>query len=94
MQMPLIVEDFRQALDEIVRALGGHKAAGARLRPELPADKAGAWLLDCLAGERREKLSLEQIEMLLAEGRRAGCHVGMSYLAAAWRDDWQRRAGR
>ena len=82
-QPALIVEDFRQALEEIVRALGGHKAAGVRLRPELAADKAGQWLRDCLSADRRERLSLEQVELLLAEGRRAGCHAGMSYLATA-----------
>ena len=82
-QPALIVEDFRQALEEIVRALGGHKAAGVRLRPELAADKAGQWLRDCLSADRRERLSLEQVELLLAEGRRGGCHAGMAYLAQA-----------
>lgn len=82
-QAPLIVESLREAVDEVCRALGGHKKAGALLHPELPADQAGNWLRDCLRGDRRDKLSLEQVELLLVEGRRVGCHAGMAYLAQA-----------
>lgn len=80
-QIPLIVEDLPTALADVARALGGLKRAGAMLRPELPADQAGRWLADCLEAGRREKLSPEQLLMLLREGRRVGCHSAMAFLA-------------
>jgi hypothetical protein len=80
-QLPLIVEDLPTALSDVARALGGFKRSGAMLRPELPADQAGRWLADCLEAGRREKLSPEQLLMLLREGRRVGCHSAMAFLA-------------
>lgn len=81
-QMPLIVEDLPTALADVARALGGMKKTGALLRPELPADQAGRWLADCLNPAQREKLSPEQVLVLLREGRAVGCHVAMQFLAS------------
>lgn len=80
-QMPLIVEDLPTALGDVARALGGFKRTGALLRPELPADQAGRWFSDCLNPAQREKLSPDQMVMLLREGRRVGCHSAMAFLA-------------
>ena len=67
-QSALFSEDIHDALRDVVRALGGVKDAGARLRPELPADAAGHWLKDCLNPERRHRLDPEQVLWLLREG--------------------------
>ena len=79
-QMPLIAEDIWQALTDCVRAMGGAKSVGHRMRPEKDPVDAGRWLLDCLNADRNEKLSLEQVLWLLVEARKVGCHTGASYL--------------
>lgn len=80
-QSSLFTEDITDALKDAVRALGGPKEVGRKLRPELTADAAGAWLKDCLNPTRRERLDPEQVVWLLREARAAGCHSIMNYLA-------------
>lgn len=80
-QNTLFSEDFNDALKDVVRALGGTKAVGVRLRPEMAADAAGAWLKDCLNPTRRERLDPEQVLWILREGRKAGCHSAMNFIA-------------
>lgn len=79
-QPALFHESINDALRELVMSLGGTKAMGSRMRPELPADHAGRWLNDCLNDSRREHLTPEQLMWLLAEGRKAGIHGAMSYV--------------
>lgn len=79
-QPELFYESPEEALAQVVMCLGGFKAAGARLRPDLCADQAGNWLRDTLNPHKRDKLSPGQILLLLSEGRRAGCHSAMAYL--------------
>lgn len=79
-QPALFHESINDALRGLVAALGGTKAIGARMRPELPADHAGRWLNDCLNDSRREHLTPEQLLWLLAEGRRAGLHGAMGWI--------------
>lgn len=74
-------ESFRDALRDLVSVLGGFKAVGSRMWPAKPADEAGRHLADCLNTAKPHKLSLEELEWLLCEGRRANCHIGMHYLA-------------
>lgn len=81
-QPALFHESVTDALRELGAALGGTKAVGARMRPELPADHAGRWLNDCLNESRREHLTPEQLLWLLAEGRRAGHHGAMGWIAS------------
>ena len=81
-QPALFHESISDALRELVAALGGTKAVGARMRPELPADHAGRWLNDCLNDSRREHLTPEQLLWLLAEGRRTGLHSAMGWIAS------------
>lgn len=38
-------------------------------------------LADCLNPDRRDKLSLDELLLLLAMGRQKACHVAMSFLA-------------
>jgi len=79
-QQQLFHEDVWQALRDCVTALGGSKKVGLLLRPELDAQTAGRWLLDCLNPERKEKLGVEQVLLILRESRRINCHAGMTFI--------------
>jgi len=80
-QGALFTEDINDAIRDVVRALGGNKEVGHRLRPEMPANEAGTWLKDCLNPARRERLNPEQVVWLLREGRKVGCHSAMHFIA-------------
>ncbi len=82
MQNALFHESIADALREVVQALGGTKATGARMRPEMPADQAGRWLNDCLNADRREHMTPEQVLWLAREGRAVGTHAIMAYMCA------------
>jgi hypothetical protein len=79
-QEPLFIETINEALREAVKALGGAKEVGKKLRPEKMADEAGRWLLDCLNPERRERLDPDQVMWILREARKVGCHVAMNFI--------------
>lgn len=77
-------ESFHEALVECVRALGNSKVVAAKLWPAKAAadpSKAGAYLRDCLNPDRSEKLSLDELLLILREARSKGCHAGMQFLA-------------
>jgi len=80
-QAPLFHESLAEALRTSVMALGGFKRVGADLWPELPADRAGRDLTDCLSQNSARKLSLEQVEFIFRKARMVGCHAVMHYLA-------------
>lgn len=73
-------EDVNDALREAVRQLGGNKKVGAMLRPEVPLTQAENWIRDCLNADRREKLSPEQVLLILVEARKAGYHGAMAFI--------------
>lgn len=79
-QPSLFHEDVWQALRDCVSVMGGSKKVGVLLRPELDAQTAGRWLLDCLNPDRKEKLCLDQALLILRESRVAGCHAGMAFI--------------
>lgn len=79
--MSTTTESIEQALTDCVRAAGGHKRVGSHLRPELDPDVAGRWLADGLNADRREKLDIRQVLVILRLGREVGCHVGMEHIA-------------
>lgn len=81
MQQRLIFDSIIDALGEIVRACGGPKAVGAKMRPELPVEQAAGWLRDCMNAGRREHFTPEQVLFLLRLGRDVECHAAMHYLA-------------
>lgn len=83
MQQQLFHDDVWEAVRAVVAALGGAKAVGSRMRPELPADDAGRWLSKCLDRDRAEKLDLDQLLLILKWGREADCHVAMHFIAEA-----------
>lgn len=80
-QPALFSEDFTDALRDVVRALGGMKEVGSRLRPEIAADDAGGWLKDCLNPKRRERLNPDQVMWLIREGKKVGCHSIIHYIS-------------
>jgi hypothetical protein len=79
-QPRLIYDDLNDALADLVRALGGRKTVGAKLRPELPVEQAANWVGDCLNSSRRETFHPEQLMLLLRLGREAGFHAAKQYL--------------
>jgi len=74
-QLPLIVEDYNEAIRATVVAIGGFKRVGATLKPELPADQAGRWLSDCCNPDRRDVLPPEQLGLIRRMAREANVHV-------------------
>jgi len=80
-QPALFHESFVEALADCVRALGGNKKVGALLWPEKPIEDARRALLDSLNPERPNKLSPEQVLLILRESRKVGCHAAMAYVA-------------
>lgn len=83
LEMGEFFEDINDALQAVVTALGGYKKVGPILRPELPTDQGAGWLRDCLNPARREKLSPEQVLLILRLGREAGFHAAMNFVAFA-----------
>lgn len=79
-QPSLFHESLEEAMDDVVKALGGAKVVGARMRPDLSPDAAARWLKDCLNDGRREHLHPGQVMWLLRAGREAGLHGAMAYL--------------
>lgn len=75
----LFHESLSDALRELVAALGGSQSVGVMLRPEKPADDAGAWVKDCLNPSRRERFTPEQVLLLLRKGREIGCHAAANH---------------
>lgn len=80
-QIPLFVEDYREAIRATVQALGGFKRVGAELRPEIPVDAAGRWLADALNADKRETLHPDQLAYIRRTGRQKGVHILAAYEA-------------
>lgn len=81
----MAAESIYEALIECVKAAGGSKAVAAKLWPAKAArdiDDARRYLAGCLNPDRQEKLSLDEVLLILSEARTRGCHVGMQFLAA------------
>ena len=74
MQESLFFEDVNDALRECVRALGGAKVVGAQLWPEKTVEQAQQALLACLNSDRKERLTPEQLMMVLRLARAKGVH--------------------
>jgi len=75
-------DSFDDALRAVVKALGGYKAVGVRMRPELPMEQAKDWVRHCLDASRRERFTPDQVLWLLREARQVGFHAAMDFLAA------------
>jgi hypothetical protein len=81
MNASLFHESLADALRECIAVCGGLKAVGKVLWPEKDCDIAGRLLADCLNEAKREKLSPEQVLLLLRSAREKGCHAGMAFIA-------------
>lgn len=79
-QPKLFHESLPDALKEDIRALGGTKVVAGKLRPEAPVDHATRWLLDCVNPDRREKLTGDQIILVMRWARESGSHATAQYL--------------
>lgn len=80
-QLELTHDTIDDALETVVKALGGAKKVGPRMRPELPQDQAANWLRDCINPHNRAKLSIDQFVWLLREARLAGVHSAFFFLS-------------
>lgn len=70
-------DDPHEALRILIMRLGGVKRVAHRLWPDKPMEQAAILLNNCLNHDRPEKLDLNQIDWLIGEGRKAGCHIVM-----------------
>lgn len=81
MQPELFHETYEDALRDTCSAMGGYKRVGSMLWPALPADDAGKKLADCLNRDKREKLSLGELQLIRREARKVGVHILACYEA-------------
>lgn len=81
MTASLFHESLVDALRECITVCGGLKAVGKLLWPEKDPDIAGRALADCLNEAKREKLSPEQVLLVLKLARERGCHAGMNFIS-------------
>ena len=81
MTFALFHESLSDALRECIGVCGGMKAVGSKLWPEIDPEQAGRKLADCLNDGKRDKLSPEQVLLVLRMARARGCHAGMMFLA-------------
>lgn len=80
------VEHLHQALTEAIKACGGSKKVAALLWPakaNLNLEAARRYLANCVNPECAEKLSLDEIMLILRSARQVGNHSVMEFLADA-----------
>jgi hypothetical protein len=82
MQERLFFDDVNDALRDVVQALGGAKRVGPVLWPEKTVDQAGHLLMACLNVERKERLTPEQVFLLLKMARQANFHAAKFWMDA------------
>ncbi|MCS4509157.1 hypothetical protein [Xylophilus ampelinus] len=75
-------EDELDAARDAVKALGGAKKVGTLLWPDKTTDNAARYLLDCLNGQRAERLSPSQVLLLMRMARQVGFHGLAEYFMA------------
>lgn len=80
------IEHLHEALIEAVKACGGTKRVAALLWPASAAqnlEAARRRLANCLNPDCAEKLSLEELMLVMRTAREAGDHTVMRYLSGA-----------
>lgn len=80
-QQKLFYDDWYDAANTLVMALGGKKVVGHMLWPEKMVDASARLLTHCLDRDRNEKLDPEQIGFLRRKGREINCHALVYYEA-------------
>ena len=82
MQTALFHERIEEAIDEVIRSLGGRKKFAAELfGPDKPQRDAHNLLDAMLNPERREKFSPAQLLYIAQRGSEIGCHSIMQFMA-------------
>lgn len=76
------MESLNEALISCVRVCGGSKQVGPLLWPEKTPEAAQRLLLDCLNDERPNKLSPEQVILVLRMARAKGYHEAMEFICS------------
>lgn len=79
-------ESLPDALIASIKSIGGSKVVASMLWPAKASrsiDDARRYLAACLDPERAEKLSLDEILLIMREARARGCHAAMAYLCHA-----------
>jgi hypothetical protein len=80
MQSALFHERIEDALDEVIRVLGGRKKVAVEMWPDKPPRDAHNLMDACLNPERRERFSPAQVLYLARRGAEVGCHAVMLFL--------------
>lgn len=80
-QIPLFFDTYEEAIRATVAGIGGLKAVGSMLRPELGPEQAGRWLSDALNPRCRDTLHIGQLAVIRREARRLGVHTLAAYEA-------------
>lgn len=73
-QEELFHRDFRDALNHVVKLMGGTVSVGPRIWPAKGNEGADHWLQDCLSANRRAKFDIEELVHLLRMARLEGKH--------------------
>lgn len=73
-------EDILDALKADVMALGGPKEFGHVLWPEKSVMAARSLLLDCLNPDRNQRLTPEQVALVIREARNVGSFCTIGYI--------------
>lgn len=81
--MPSDFETINEALIACVKACGGSKQVGHKLWPEKTVDAAQRHLLACLNEDKPERLSPEQLTLLMRMGHGVGFHGVMEFFATS-----------
>lgn len=81
-QEKLFFEDELDALREAIKALGGFKTVGRILWPEKAPDAAGRILADTVNHDRKERLTLAQIMLVMKMARERGVHGPWRWICA------------
>jgi hypothetical protein len=80
-QGSLFYDSYEAAVIDTVTALRGYKAVGATLWPTMEPEDAGKKLADTLNRDKREKLSLGELQLIRRAARKAGVHILATYEA-------------
>lgn len=76
----MFVDSFSDSIGNAINQLGGPKKVGLMLWPEKSAREAGNQLLNCLNPDHQQKLSLEQIDLIICEARKNSIHDIHKYM--------------
>lgn len=80
-QQSLIRDTVLEAIRDDVDALGGEKVVGLMLWPDKRCPiKAGKHLQNCLTEDRAERLTPEQVNLIIREARKAGSFCTIAFI--------------